>query len=361
MTGFVGVQKHPRFRVTADVELISASGDVRPLPLEDISLGGVFIRTTAPEAPGSFVRLRLPSGGVAATVVGRVVHVIDGPASVAKARAPGMGVQFDGLSPDTHGVVRAFVDALVERERVRRATKHPARFVDATHVEVWGLRSVLAELWPALSRGELRAHGAARIGSRVAIVFGPLTLSGDVVGADVDAQGNEAGGMVLRVRDFTGVKREAVRRFVDGETDGIVLDSDSFGARMRVDDVVLEHVLGDARRLFDGIEADDGLSAIGLPDDAGSAEVTERTSMLLARFRTPQPHASKPQAARLEAAVGALLALEPTLLAQLLDRCEARGAWIDAARAGEALLRLRHGDLELHARVCAIVDRARAS
>jgi hypothetical protein len=351
-----GVQKHPRHRVDVEVTVVGARGELRALPLEDVSLGGAFVRTTTPDPPGSFVRLKLPVDDAPLTLMGRVVHVIDGPTSVAKARAPGMGIQFDGLSPESERLVHQFIDALVERARVERERRWPARFVDATHIEVVSERDVLVDLWRmGLDEGTLYVRGSSRVGQRVAVALGPLALHGDVI----DATAEDA---TLRLVDLVAAKRDALYRFVSGEADAIVVRESGRAVEPHKNgDGGLANVLGDARRLFDGIGAHDLFAAIGLPHGTVDvAEIADRTSTLLRRFQDAAAAASAPQRAKLDEAIGALVQLEPDLLEELLDDAEGRGDWRTATRAGEALLRLRFGDVELHARVRAIADAARA-
>jgi hypothetical protein len=89
----MGLQRHPRHRVNVAVGVIVGLSDVERLALDDISLGGAFIRTPRPRDPGC--RLRLEMRGV--SIGARVVHVID--AANGFARAPGMGVAFDSELP----------------------------------------------------------------------------------------------------------------------------------------------------------------------------------------------------------------------------------------------------------------------
>jgi hypothetical protein len=110
-------QQYTRYRVSLPVDVVAPDGSVHELNLDDISLGGVFVRTRRPASPGSFVRLRLPLGGRSVPVVGRVVHALDDDAAHAKGRPAGMGIQFDGLAPDAEDGVRRFIDALADAER----------------------------------------------------------------------------------------------------------------------------------------------------------------------------------------------------------------------------------------------------
>jgi Tfp pilus assembly protein PilZ len=117
------VQQHPRHRLSVSVGLVAASGDVQLLRTDDLSLGGVYIRTRKPAPPGSLVRLRLPVAGSphGLPLLGRVVHVIDERSAITKARPPGMGVQFDGLAPDAEAALRGLVDTLLAEKKRRHA------------------------------------------------------------------------------------------------------------------------------------------------------------------------------------------------------------------------------------------------
>ena len=109
------IQKHPRYRVQAEVDVVDDRAAMRRLPLENSSLGGMFIRDPAPPAPGGLLRLCLHdrAGAEALGVVARVVHVIDEPQATLKQHPQGMGVKFDALSPATTEKLRVFVDKSV--------------------------------------------------------------------------------------------------------------------------------------------------------------------------------------------------------------------------------------------------------
>ncbi len=70
----------------------------RPTPcfVENISTGGVFIRTTRVLPQGSPVSLMLALVGtqVAVTLAGRVVNAVDAHTAAVRTRQPGMGVEF---------------------------------------------------------------------------------------------------------------------------------------------------------------------------------------------------------------------------------------------------------------------------
>jgi tetratricopeptide (TPR) repeat protein len=112
----MGVQRHPRHRVNVPVGVIVGLSDVESLSLDDISLGGAFIRTPRPRDPGSRLRLEMPGVSIGA----RVVHVID--AGNAMARAPGMGVEFDEVTAE----VAKLVDDLKPSDDVAEALDEAA-------------------------------------------------------------------------------------------------------------------------------------------------------------------------------------------------------------------------------------------
>ena len=342
--GTSSVQKHPRYRVDASVDVVTASAEMQKLALTDISLGGMFIRTNAPPPPGSAVRVRLFSTAPDATLglMGRVVHVIDGAMGSRKAHPPGMGVQFEGLSPHTQALLEVFVDGLAQEARRARARfLGVARFVEGgAAVEVAAERAVLAELWSQqnLKHGGLYADGPppAR-GTQVVVRMGSLVFRADVVHVDAGA------GAGLQLLDFDGHKREAVRRFVEGVADGIAVEPAAFVGPP------LGKVLAAARRLFDGLEANDGFGALGLPDTADDEAVRNRTLGLSRLFAADRPDATPPQRARIEAATRAVARLEPVLLAR-----------VAALRKQAELARLPPVGVEVggHDEVKALIDEA---
>lgn len=125
------VQKHPRYKVSVQVAVVAPDGALHALRLDDVSLGGVFIATPSPASPGSVVSVLLPVDDDAAPVPvrARVVHVLDEATSAAKARVPGMGVQFDDVPSDAEAMLRRFVDriaAQARRDAVRAAAESAA-------------------------------------------------------------------------------------------------------------------------------------------------------------------------------------------------------------------------------------------
>ena len=97
-----GADRRIHTRVTVDIEVDYKSADNFLFAyITDISAMGIFIRTNAPEPPGTKLNLSFaPTGGPRLNLEGRVMWVNPyRPGSYDKIN-PGMGVQFIDLSPE---------------------------------------------------------------------------------------------------------------------------------------------------------------------------------------------------------------------------------------------------------------------
>ncbi len=111
------LQQHPRYKVNAFIHVFSGQHTAQLL-LEDIGLGGAFIRTEAAPSRGSVIVLRLPFTDSALDVPARIVHVLDRAGAATVSREPGIGVRFDDLSHDVNARLGVFVAQLkTEHER----------------------------------------------------------------------------------------------------------------------------------------------------------------------------------------------------------------------------------------------------
>lgn len=230
---FPSIQKFPRYRLDAPVDVVTAAvrqvveefsrlepaAEVEELPLENISLGGVFIKTSRPQPAGSHIRLRLHTAYTSLGLTGRVVHVIDEGWARRKSHPAGMGLQFEGLSPHTQAQLEGLVEGLVDGARRRRDA---ARFGPAfAVVTLRNERAALAELWhTGLVRGALYVESveAPHLGARVHVVIGPLNVDADVVHVD------EGRGFGLVLVDLEGKRREALLRYVEGTAATIAVE-----------------------------------------------------------------------------------------------------------------------------------------
>jgi hypothetical protein len=303
---FESIQKHPRYPLSGAIDVVTASAELHQLVAENISLGGMFLKTHRPLPEGSAIRLRLRSAGPgAATIglIGRVVHVIDEAASALKAHPAGIGVQFDPPSPQTEILLRRFVEGIAAqaaRERARQARVH---FVSLGLVDVDASRAALQQLWDQSLRvsGLFAAGDAPALGTKVRVVIGPLHLSAEVVHVVV------GGGAGLQIQDLAGARLEALQRFLDGRDQTLTFEES------RAAGAPLGKVLAAARRLFVGVEDGDGFAAIGLPSTATTEDIRDRCALLMRVFETRPPEATPPQLARLDSARRALVRLETDL------------------------------------------------
>jgi hypothetical protein len=78
--------------------------------LEDIALGGLFIRTPDPPPERSLVKLILSTGNVEVRALGVVRRV---------APRQGMGVEFTSMNQDDRGRLNGLLRPLLERQRER--------------------------------------------------------------------------------------------------------------------------------------------------------------------------------------------------------------------------------------------------
>lgn len=108
-------RRHPRFRAKA-VATHVRGGDKSPtaMQVDNISLGGVFVRTGDALPVGTPVILEMVRAGLkrAIELTGRVVNVITPEQAAASSRLPGMGVHFDPLSKDVEDRLAELIRAM---------------------------------------------------------------------------------------------------------------------------------------------------------------------------------------------------------------------------------------------------------
>ena len=107
-------RKHPRYPIALMVKCATRQRAMQ-MKSSDISLGGVFLRTTTPEPVGTAVTLcmRLP-GGLEVEVEGLVVHTRKG---------VGMGIAFQRLAGRGQHALEIFIaGARIEAFVARRDT-----------------------------------------------------------------------------------------------------------------------------------------------------------------------------------------------------------------------------------------------
>ncbi len=409
------MQKHPRFKTVTEVELLAAAAAGGPLRMfaDNISLGGIFVRTDRPVAPGTPVKLRVAAASGPIILNGKVVHVVDSLRARHLRTSPGMGLQFSDMAPESRAALARFVDGLAQQAKARSdaallAQEAPvARFIAPMMVEVEVKdRAGAKRLWDdELSRAGLFARGdvpTLRSQVRVHIVGpgGRLAMQAEVVA--VVAQG--AG---LQLLDFDGDTRAVFMDFIAGRTTSL---APAAMAPVHTEAVVpgvmpaqVQAALLAARVLFDGIAKGDVHSALGMrPSPSGSAvrpgaasaAEDARISDLKRTFAAGRLLASPTQRARIEHAVKTLLQMErrfvmeraalhregelversaraPSLAMQVesdalvrrADEDEARKDLASAKKSLDRALQLSPNDPDIrkkHARVTTLLDESRA-
>lgn len=107
--GFAQAQKHPRVRVQTKVAVRFARDHVVDLCTENISRGGMFVRSAQLPEPGAQLMVRLCTPFGTLTTRARVVHTMDEQMAERKAHPPGLGLQFDDLSQHAATTLEKFL------------------------------------------------------------------------------------------------------------------------------------------------------------------------------------------------------------------------------------------------------------
>jgi len=153
-------QKHRRFPVVTPVAVMLSRSHVQRLETADVSLGGLFIKTTEPCEPGSEVRLKLDAAQKSIVLHARVVHVIPPGIPQAQLHVPGMGVEFESPSPVAQQALQRFVDGLAQQAALEQGTTEgprvPAlgRAVGAMRQLIGSIEARLMELVPPVDTVE---------------------------------------------------------------------------------------------------------------------------------------------------------------------------------------------------------------
>lgn len=169
------------------------------LAVENLSMGGLFIRSNAPLPVGTSVMMQLVRPGLrrALTLTGRVVSVVSVREATLRGAVAGMGVQLN--RPD--GEVRARLRGLVTE-----LAKRPDQELDASIVE--SIRP--SRLQPVALVTEPSTEIAAAI---VAAVAAPAEKVADKVEVVATTPANDDGDRVARLEaEIQLLRREVLRR-----------------------------------------------------------------------------------------------------------------------------------------------------
>jgi len=108
-------RRHPRISARGVAgHLQSRDASMPGLPVENISMGGLFVRTSAALDMGTPVMLQVVRPGLkrAIQVTGRVVSSVSCDEARTRGLTPGMGIGFDAVDGDAADRLRALIEVL---------------------------------------------------------------------------------------------------------------------------------------------------------------------------------------------------------------------------------------------------------
>lgn len=107
---------HPRFLTEKKVTMrIGEREELRTLWTENISKGGLFVKTEQPPPRGARVEVAIQTPAGELALAAEVVHVLDAVTAQQVGQTPGVGLQFVDLTTDQRDAVFRYVDGLAER------------------------------------------------------------------------------------------------------------------------------------------------------------------------------------------------------------------------------------------------------
>ncbi|MEW5848851.1 MAG: PilZ domain-containing protein [Myxococcota bacterium] len=345
---YAAVQKFPRYAMHTPVMVVTrAGGAVQMLNTENVSLGGLFVRTNSPVSPGMEVTVRFGDVGNVVGGVARVVHVIHESESARKLHPPGMGLEFHDLPKPSHVALLRLVEGLAAHAPAAPSFRHEPRLKSNTtvRVQIPG-REALAELAASnLSKGGLfvETPDPPAVGTRLTVQLttpgGALTLHAEVVHRLDDAKARAFGqkpGAGLQFVDYDNEKRRELARYLDGR-------SQSLGGELHepAPTPQLLEALNAARRLFEGLDKQDAFGAVGLEPTAAESVIHVRLATLHGLFRIPLTGATPAQEQKVRSAARVLPRVEQTLMRIIDERHRPRSAAQEAGVQDETALKVQ--------------------
>lgn len=164
------MRQTPRFTNHAEVLLqFEGRDDLRPMWMNDISKGGLFVETESPPPLRSRVQVSLttPEGSLALSA--EVVHIVDEAIAQSMGAKPGVGLQFIDLDPHKSEAVQRYLDGLssspsqgpdpaAQAEQAKQTFRAVVQFLKAFDQEdLYGALS----LTPAASSAEIKERAQA--------------------------------------------------------------------------------------------------------------------------------------------------------------------------------------------------------
>lgn len=169
------------------------------LAVENVSMGGLFIRSNAPLPVGTPVMMQLVRPGLrrALTLTGRVVSVVSAPEASLRDAVAGMGIQLNRPDGETRSRLRSLVAELAKR---------PDQELDASIVE--SIRPT--RLQPVELVAPRREMAAAVVAAFAPVVEAPVASPVEVAPSK---PANDDGDRVARLEaEVQLLRREVLRR-----------------------------------------------------------------------------------------------------------------------------------------------------
>ncbi len=302
------LQQEPRYPCALDAEVDGVAH-----VLDDIGLGGAFLRSPAPRDPGSTVELCVTvPGGLPLELLATVVHALDVDTAAQRGRNPGMGVRFDAtsMSDAAHARLRELVDVIASSELAGPA----------------GLMPPEGAADDAAPEDTLALPGSSMLDSIAEVDF--LIATGDLKGAQR---------LLLQAHDTAPDDEDISRRLRNVTAQIAAAEAIAYLQHA-------EHMVGKPEALEHARRATKLWP---------SREVLLRALSVFAHARSPADIADT---------AGRLMELDPEdegAMRTWLDANVELQRWNVAVRTAEALLRRRPGDEELRALLQRLVQRAR--
>ena len=133
MSGATNRRRHPRVRPKQLATRVRSGDDLHiGLGIENISMGGAFVRCNTPMKVGRAVTLEVTRAGVSQPleIDGKVTSSVSMAAAAAAHRAAGMGISFDDLPPSVQhrleGLIVSIDPTAMKQPPAKRVAKAPA-------------------------------------------------------------------------------------------------------------------------------------------------------------------------------------------------------------------------------------------
>ncbi len=132
MSGATNRRRHPRVRPKQLATRVRSGDDLHiGLGIENISMGGIFVRCNTPMKVGRAVTLEVMRAGASQKleIEGKVTSSVSMAAAAAQHRSAGMGISFDPLPPHVEqrleGLIVSIDPSAIKQPSAKRVVKAP--------------------------------------------------------------------------------------------------------------------------------------------------------------------------------------------------------------------------------------------